>query len=113
MPSTIIGIVSGAAQIVYSGNVWSGQGANPVLSIKFKLAPNASGNIYLGLSGNMTMNSGDVFLSGGGLNDGYLLAPGGEYTVPKSSLPLSGSLTVFARHDAAASGQARLYWQAF
>lgn len=116
MPSTLIGVPAGSGiagpQLVYSGNLWSGQGKIPTGSLFLKLSPTSSGNIYIGFSGNMTMNSGHVFLSGGGTADGIVLAPGDTFTVPKLVLR-SGQLNVYAHHDAACSGQARLYWQPF
>lgn len=114
MPSTLIGIVSGSPQLIYSGTLptLSGGVRSMIGSIQFKLSATASGSIYLGFSGNVTMNSGNVFLSGGGLNDGYVLGPGESLNVPKA-VAVSGSLSVYAHHDAACSGQARLYWQHF
>lgn len=112
MPSILIGIASGGPQQIFSGNFWSGVADGPIGSVKFKLDAAASGNIYVGFSGNMTMNSGSVFLSGGGRNDGFVMRPGDTLDVPKMHL-LSGNLNVFAWHDAAASGQARLFWQSF
>ena len=115
MPSTLIGnpLASGAQPVV-SGWFWSGQAAQyPVGGIQFKLARNASGNVYLGLSGAMTLNSGGMFLSGGGLVDGMELGGGDSYFIPRVAFPSSGILNVFARHDAAVSGQARLFWEIF
>lgn len=113
MSSILIGnpIASGPQQ-VFSGNFWSGFKNGPIGSVKFKLSSDASGSVYLGFSGNVTLTSGSFFLSGGGRNDGFGLARGETLDVPKMHL-LSGNLNVFAWHDAACSGQARLYWQSF
>lgn len=113
MPSVLIGnpLLSGP-QVVVSGNPWSGR-VNPVGGIQFRLAKNASGNVYIGLSGNVTLNSGGMFMSGGGLADGMLVGPGDAYWVPKLGMATSGTYSVYARHDAAVSGQGRLYWEPF
>jgi hypothetical protein len=113
MPSTIVGIVSGAAQILVSGNVWSGQRAQPNGGIQLRLSPESSGNVYVGFSGSLTVNSGGPQLSGGGLNDGMIIRPGDSYFIPKIKFPVSGQCTVYMRHDAGCSGQGRMYWDAF
>ena len=114
MPSTLIGNpVASGPQIVVSGNVWSGQRPQPAGGVQLRLSPDASGNVYVGFSGNVTANSGGMFLSGGGLADGMPLKPGDAYFAPKIKFPISGQCTVYARHDAACSGQARLFWEAF
>ena len=113
MPSTLIGqpVASGPQQVV-SGNPWSGQ-IEPQGGIQFKWDKNASGFIYLGLSGNLTLNSGGFFMSGGGLADGVQLAPGDAYFIPKIGFRTSGTFSVYARHDAAVSGQARLFYEVY
>lgn len=118
MPSLIVGnpLASGAQQIII-GNPWSGALPTPVGGIQFALDRSASGSVYIGFSGGLTLNSGQMFLSGGansGMLDGMQIAPGGGYFVPRSLVPsVSGTYNLFARHDAACSGQARLYWEAF
>lgn len=111
MPSIILGnpLASGPVQIV-SGNPWSGS-FRPVTGIQLVLDRSASGSIYVGLSGNVTMTSGGFYLSGTlGLNDGLQIQPGGAYFIPKGAL-ISGQYNVFVWHDAACSGQARLYYE--
>ena len=114
MPSTILGnpVLSGA-QIIVSGNPWSGQVRLPQGGIQLRLAPDASGNAYIGFSGAMTLNSGGMFLSGGGLLDGMPLGRGDNYFIPRIAFQTSGTYNVYARHDAACSGQARLYYEIF
>lgn len=109
MASVLIGM-SGGPQQVISGNPWSGS-FHPVGGVHFRLSPDASGNVYLGTSGNMTRTSGSFFLSGGGVNDGMVVRPGGEWFVPKTALPISGTFNVYAWWDAACSGQARLFYE--
>ncbi len=113
MPSTIVGnpLLSGG-QLLISGVFWSGS-VRPVGGVQLVLDPSSSGNVYVGLSGSVTLTSGGMFLSGGGVNDGVLMAPGAAYYIPKSALPYSGAVNVYVRHDAACSGQARLYYEIF
>lgn len=113
MPSVLIGnpLASGP-QIIVSGNPWSGR-VVPQGGIQFRLAREASGNVYLGWSGNITLNSGGMFLSGGGLADGMQIGPGDAYFVPRIAFETSGALNVYARHDAAVSGQGRLYYDVY
>lgn len=99
--------------MVVSGNVWSGQTAQPIGGIQFLLAPYSSGNAYIGLSGSLTITSGGMFLSGGGLSDGMLISPGTAYFIPKLKFPVSGQCSVWAWTDATSSGQARLFWETF
>ena len=113
MPSIVLGIpLLSGPQLVISGNPWSGQ-IRPQGGVQFRLHPNASGNAYLGLSGGMTFTSGGMSLSGGGTLDGVLVAPGNAYFLPKIGFTISGSFPVYAWHDAAASGQARLFWEIY
>ncbi len=121
MPSTLLTAASGIPFPLISGNAFSGQGVpHPVGGVQLVLSPSASGNAYISLSGltlsgdlGTTVNSGGFFLSGGGLNDGILLAPGGGYFIPRLGIGPSGQLNLFASCDPAASGQARLYWECF
>lgn len=114
MPSVRIGVVSGG-QIVLSGVPWSGT-ACPQGLVVLRWERAASGNIYIALSGNMTVNSGGFSTSGGfahsGLLDGMQLGPGEVYTIPKIGLQTSGTFTVYATPDAAASGN-RLYFEIY
>ena len=116
MPSVLIGnpLASGAQQIV-SGNPWSGAGPSfPLGGIQLLLSPDASGNVYIGLSGGINVTSGGMFLSGSlGYMDALPLQPGGAYFIPKTAFRTSGEYNVYARHDAACSGQARLYWEIY
>lgn len=114
MPSTVLGnpLASGP-QIVVSGWPWSGNPASPVGGVLFRLSYEASGRVYIGLSGNLTLNSGGMLLSGGGFTDGMVLGPGDDYFIPRLATGLSGNLSVYARHDAACSGQARLHYEIF
>lgn len=118
MPSILLGTPAlSGGMILVSGFPWSGKAMDPVGGIQLRLHPNASGNVYVALSGGpnlsggITLNSGGLFMSGGGLNDGMILAPGDAYFIPRIATGLSGNLTIYIRHDAACSGQARLYYE--
>lgn len=106
-------LASGAQQVIV-GNPFSGS-VHPIGGISLKLSKDASGCVYVGtnLSGIVTVNSGGYFLSGSlaGLNDGVELGPGGTYFVPKTAFPVSGTWNLYVRHEAACSGQARLYYE--
>ena len=122
MPSTLVGGQSGGVLLV-SGNIYSGSfldvgtgypGAQGrVGGIQLKLGGDASGFVYVGLPGLsgtvMTTTSGG-FLSSGGLADGIPLSPGQDYFVPRSRMT-SGIQTVRLIPVAAASGQARMFWE--
>ena len=122
MPSTLVGGQSGGVLLV-SGNVYSGSildigtgypgGQGRVGGCQLKLASSASGSVYVGLPGlsgaAVTIGSGG-FLSSGGLADGIPLSPGQDYFVPRSRL-VSGVETIQLIPEAAASGQARLFWE--
>ena len=114
MPSFLISNRSGG-DTLWSGALYSGSPA-PVGGIQLYLDPSASGNAYIGLSGGMTIRSGGLWGSGalGGMLDGMLVPPGGNYFIPKEGLvKLSGNVNVYVSADAAASGQARLYFEVF
>lgn len=114
MPSTLLSAASGAPFPLVSGNLWSGTGAfHPLGGIQLRLAPNASGNAYVSLSGGSTVNSGGFLRSGGGLLDGMIMKPGDSYFVPKLGIHPSGFIGIYGTCDPEASGQARLYWEAF
>lgn len=115
MPSFLVGnpLLSGP-QIITSGWPYSGSKANyPIGYVQIRVHPNASGNVYIGYSGGMTLNSGGMFLSGGGINDGMLLGPGDAFAVPRIATGQSGNLSIYFRHDEAASGQARIYYELY
>lgn len=113
MPSTILGQPHASGpQAIVSGNPYSGQ-LVPVGGIQLRWHPQASGYCYVGLSGNMTLNSGGAFLSGGGVSDGMVLSPGDPYFIPKIAFRTSGQFNVYAYCDQAASGQGRLYWEIY
>ena len=115
MPSVQIGLVSGG-QIVLSGDPWSGTAGYPQGLVVLRWERAASGNVYIALSGNMTVNSGGFSTSGGfahsGLLDGMQLGPGDVYTIPKLALKTSGTCTIYATPDAAASGN-RIFFEVF
>lgn len=113
MPSILIGnpLASGP-QIIVSGNPWSGH-ITPVGGVQLRWDKNASGNCYIGLSGAMTVTSGGMFLSGGGLLDGMQISPGDAYWIPRIGTGISGSISIYAGCDATASGQGRLYYEIF
>lgn len=114
MPSFLVGkpVLSGP-DVMVSGWAWSGKASYPVGYVQIRTHPNSSGNIFLGYSGGMTMNSGGLFLSGGGLLDGMLLAPGDAFAVPRLATGQSGNLSIYFRGEAATSGQARVFWEIF
>ena len=116
MPSILLGwdyTNSGGAQIVVSGNPWSGS-VFPVGGIQLGWSPQASGNCYVGLSGNILMTSGGVGANTlSGYLDGFLIGPGLSYFIPRVRFPLSGVFNIYAFCDAACSGQGRLSFDAF
>lgn len=114
MPSVLLTAASGSPFPIVSGNLWSGQGAQiPRTGVYVYLSPEASGFAYVSLSGGSTVNSGGFFLSGVNTSDGVLLAPGKDRFYPRSLFAPSGTLNLFATCVATASGQARLYWEAW
>ena len=115
MPSLLLGYpLASGAQPVISGWIWSGTAHFPVGGIQFRLSQTASGRCYIGLSGGTTMNSGGCFSGAlSGLLDGMELGPGDSYFLPRLGTGASGVFGVWARHDAAISGQGRLYFEIF
>lgn len=114
MPSTLVTAASGAPFPLVSGNFWSGTGGfHPVGGIQLRAGLSNSGSVYVGLSGGMTVTSGGFFLSGGGLNDGMPLAAGDSLFIPKVAFQTSGVVNVYVNCDAACSGQARIFWEAY
>lgn len=114
MPSMLVGNQSGG-DLVISGNPWSGFYA-PLGYVRLRWDFLASGACYIGFSGGLTANSGQVLGSGGissGMLDGMQLPPGQYYDVPKSVFANhSGSFQLFATCDSACSGK-RLYIEVF
>jgi hypothetical protein len=124
MPSVILGqpYASGAQQII-SGNVFSGRAPEPVGGIQLFWI-SSGGQAYISLSGGgpvlsggfMTINSGQMQLSGGyssGKLDGFPMVPGAGYFIPKLAFQVSGNFNVYALCDQSASGVGRLYWEIF
>jgi hypothetical protein len=109
MPSAVVGFTSGG-QVLYSGTAYSGR-LVPVGGVQIVAHPSNSGNVYVALSGGVTVTSGGFPLSGGGLLDGIPLAAGSSYFVPKSALGASGFVNIWLASDAACSGQARVHWE--
>ena len=115
MPSVLVGNQSGGQPIV-SGNPWSGQNPVPQGGIQLRWDGTASGYLYVGLSGNLTVASGGLYQSGSawsGMLDGMQLSPGDTYWIPRIATGISGNINIFVTADAAASGQGRLYWEAY
>ena len=116
MPSVLVGNQSGGQPII-SGYPWSGIAPTPPIGgIQLRWDPNASGFCYIALSGRMTVGSGGLFQSGtaySGLLDGMVLTPGDPYWLPRLVCGPSGSINIRVLCDAAASGQARLYYEVF
>jgi hypothetical protein len=115
MPSILVGVVSGG-QLMVSGTLTSGRQPKPQGGIQLKAASNNSGNVYVALSGNMTINSGLISAAGvasGGNMDGVALAPGDAYWVPAGAMTVSGAINVFLGTDAASSGTARIYYEIY
>ena len=116
MPSLLLGQPRASGpQIVVSGWPWAGNPASPVGCVALRWI-SSGGNAYIGLSGSMTINSGQMFLSGGpnsGLLDGMPLAPGDTYQVPRMATGPSGQLSIFAFCDQSASGVGRLFFEIF
>lgn len=127
MPSLILGNPpASGAQLIFSGNLLSGR-LTPAGGIQLRWLT-VSGNAYIStsLSGGgpplsgafMTINSGQLLLSGGilsGLLDGTPMTPGDGLFVPMQQLPtlragpVSGTITLWALCDLGASGVGRLY----
>lgn len=117
MPSIVLGQPrASGAQLIVSGNPWSGNAPAPPIGGVQLLWVSSGGNAYIGLSGGITINSGAMALSGGansGMLDGMLLPPGGGYFIPKMACGLSGNLQLYGWCDQAASGIGRLYFEVF
>lgn len=122
MPSLMCFPQSGGIPLV-SGNIYSGQYAYPAGGFLLKLATSGPGPVYVcipNMSGEVpTMTSGGS-LSSGGLADGWELAAGGEYLIPRSRLGLTNSgvsgfwqagIQDVRLHVPAASSGVRLFWE--
>lgn len=112
MASFLVGYpdASGAMPVI-SGNPWSGdigvQG-----KVLLKLDRTSSGNVYIGFSGGIQRTSGGAVPNvNSGLLDGYCMHPGDTLEVPRLVINTSGTFNIFLRHDAACSGQGRLYFE--
>ena len=125
MPSILVGFASGnlnsgalGGTNILSGNYWSGQGAlHPYAGVQLATPSNNSGNLYIGLSGGMTVNSGGLNTSGyanfsGGM-DGMVMPPNTSYFIPRLAFGTSGTPRVIVQPDSACSGQARLFWECY
>lgn len=118
MPAQLLGFLSGGTNLL-SGNYFSGQGAyRPVGGVQLRAASTNSGNIYVALSGGVTIGSGTFqqsgsLLSGLGRMDGIPLSPGDPYFIPKTAFSVSGNPQIYAQPDSACSGQARVFWEIF
>lgn len=111
MPSFIFGGSSGG-ELIISGNPWSGQ-IRPQGGIQLKLAANSPGSLYVGFSGGITIASGGLFRSGGGLLDGMGMTPGGAYWIPRIATGPSGFVNVYVQGEPITSGQSRLFYEIF
>lgn len=116
MPSIVLGQPRASGpQLVMSGCPWSGQPLSPVGGVQL-LWVSSGGNAYIGLSGNVTITSGQMALSGGansGLSDGMMMPPGGGYFVPRMATGPSGQLQIYAWCDGNASGVGRLFFERY
>ncbi len=121
MPSYLIGNPPNSGfQPLISGNFWSGRGDRfPTGGIQVYWDANASGAAFIAFSGGHpnsggpTIQSGGMFLSGLGDMDGFKLAPGTSYFIPRQVLGPSGTVNIYIGCEVAASGQGRMYWEAF
>lgn len=128
MPSIVLGqpYQSGAVQII-TGNPWSGI-LIPTGGIQLRWI-SSGGNACIAFSGGgpplsggfMTLNSGQMPLSGGaasGMLDGMVLSTGDAMFIPRTVLSnragtTSGIVNLYALCDLAASGVGRLYFEIF
>lgn len=119
MPSAQITNQSGGMLLV-SGNFFSGV-FRPQGGCQIRADRANSGNIYVALSGGVTVGSGSYPLSGGiysGALDGMELGPGDAYWIPaiawsNKAGPTSGTPSIYVATDAAASGFARVWFEIF
>jgi hypothetical protein len=113
MPGAVIGFFSGGQLLISGGNYSGGIASKPQGKIELAAWGSNSGTVYVALSGGVTIRSGGYPLSGGGLMDGFPLAPGDTYTIPKIALTVSGVFNIFVAPEAACSGQARVFWEVY
>ena len=115
MPSMLLGgpgsTTSGGICLV-SGAQYSGS-IVPVGGIQLRIDKNASGNVYIGFSGGITVASGGFRLSGGGNLDGVQFGAGDSYFIPRLGTGMSGFPSVYVSTDAVGSGQTRIYWELY
>lgn len=122
MPSVLIDNSQSGGMPLISGNPFSGRQYAPQSELIIKASRTNSGSIYVALSGGVTVLSGGFALSGGGQRDGMEIGPGGSYSIPRlafdkgsasGSFAVSGGFGIYVACDPAASGQARVFWEAF
>ncbi len=137
MPSILVGYVAGSGftPLVSGGLFWSGH-LLPVGGIRIYAPKLNSGSIYISLSGGNafsgqistlvtsggpTIKSGGFALSGGysaGIMDGFEMAPGDTYFVPRMAIPNTGAnsgiVNLCVGADLACSGTfGRVAWEVF
>lgn len=114
MPSLVVGAQSGGVPLLNSGaNPYSGgrvlPGINGIeLLVGSTSGPQFSGAVYVGLSGNITIQSGGG-MSSGGIGDGMELVRGSYY---RMALGANGIDDVWFSTYAASSGS-RVYWRPY
>jgi hypothetical protein len=98
MPGAIVTNASGGQNLL-SGNYWSGQGwPVPVGGVQVVPGPSNSGNLWIGMSGGVTVNSG-------GPMDGVPVKPGQAWFVPRVHLfQGSGSPQLWVACEPSTSG---------
>lgn len=113
MASVLVGFQSGGFNLL-SGSYSSGH-PSPVGGAQLRLDKNASGAVYVALSGGLTIQSGLFPTSGAGSGylDGMPMYAGDAYFIPKIGIGASGFPQIYVNADANCSGQARLYWELF
>jgi hypothetical protein len=105
--------------LLISGLATSGYLLKPQSFLQIKAAKANSGNIYVALSGGVTVISGTYPLSGGaGLLDGMELCPGDAYAIPATCFPyhvgtISGQPSIYVMSDLPSSGFSRVFYEIF
>ena len=115
MPSTLVNNQSGGMPFL-SGYQWSGNPIRPYSFLQLRAAKANSGNLYIGLSGGVTVLSG-TYIGAGGM-DGMELGAGDSYAIPAMVFPphvgtISGYPQLYVMSDAISSGFSRLFWECF
>lgn len=105
MPSTVVGGQSGGVSLWTSGALWSGPGLGVVGGVMIKVA---SGPVYVGFSGGLTINSGIVNGLSGPMDGFEVTAADGPVVIPK--LLIQSGNRLWATCPTAASGVPRVYW---